>query len=103
MNKQITLQLCSAINQPIESKLAGQDSIFSNIVDLLGYFARIVRKLVEAITQNPSSGLSLFLPVDNFQITGYNKNKEKAYAFPKGFIGSGHCGAVFRFSDPLFS
>jgi hypothetical protein len=24
--------------------LAGQDSIFSNIVDLLGYFARIVRK-----------------------------------------------------------
>jgi hypothetical protein len=40
--------------------LESQDSTFSNIVDLLGYFARIVRKLVEAIVQNPSGLPTLY-------------------------------------------
>jgi hypothetical protein len=49
-----------AIKEAFESEMADQDSTFSNIVDLLGYFARIVRKLVEAIVQNPSGPPTLY-------------------------------------------
>jgi hypothetical protein len=76
--------------------------MLKEIVFSLNYLHKIIY-IVLRFKNRSIPAAAYFFTVDKSSITGYNIDKEKAYAFSVWVNGNGRCGAVFRFSDPFDS